>query len=507
MIAALPRVHPEVPGLLRRLLQQFRSGDDAALAAALDAVPASLLEAAHTVVGALALGGADFAARLVGHGRAELDLAARYEIVLNAFLPLLEVPEGAPADHETQVARWLIDSFGLQVREAALIDTIRAEFLITAGPLEEVPQAVESALRHQQWTTALAGLVRCRQALNPTPRSIFGMAAMCLHKLGRYEEAEQWVAQGLGERSALMVIGPVHTEAELMRRWGAHAKPVVSIICTTYNHERYIESAIRGFLSQTCSFPFEILIHDDASIDGTQRVIRHWQQQYPNVIKTVLQTQNQLSRGVRPFELLLAQARGDFVATCEGDDFWIDPSKLQVQVGFLQSHPEFSCSAHNYYHFMESALTVKQWFPPRKEFVLSRGQLMGVLTLLWFPTLVFRKTFSVMPPERNLSPIGDQFLTSYLGTQGMCMYFANTFGAVRRENEFSMWSPLSNLDKEKLRIKTWSALVRLHERLGNEQAVADLMAKIAASPLDEQLRRTILDEARLPTQGVEPMAA
>src|SRR5204862_3633855 len=104
---------------------------------------------------------------------------------------------------------------------------------------------------------------------------------------------------------------------------------------TTYNHERYIDNAIRGFLSQDCAYPFEILIHDDASTDRTQDVIRHWQQRYPQLIKPVLQTENQKSKGVRPFELLLAKARGDYVATCEGDDFWVDPAKLQRQVGYL----------------------------------------------------------------------------------------------------------------------------------------------------------------------------
>ena len=489
-------VPSRLPSDLRRLLSLFQSGDEAALRAALDEVGA--LNTAEGLVGALCIGGSAFAAKLAGHGQED------YERVLNAFFSFIEPPEGAAADHEVKIAQSLIDAFELQAKPAALLDMVRAEFLIQAGPLEEVTQAVESALRHQQWELALRGLVRCHDALDSVPRSIFGMAAMCLHKLGRYAEADQWTERGLGERAALMAIGAAYSEDELLQRWGGDATPVVSIICTTYNHERYVEQAIRGFLSQTCSFPFEILIHDDASTDGTQAVIRRWQAKYPRIIKATLQTQNQLSRGVRPFELLLAQARGEFVATCEGDDFWIDPAKLQRQVGFLQKNPEYSCSAHNYYHFLESSLVVKQWFPPRANFMLTQRQLMGVLTLLWFPTLVFRKTFNAMPPERNLSPIGDQFLTSWLGTQGKCIYFASMYAAVRRENEFSMWSPLSNHDKEKMRVKTWSALVRLHERLGNHDAVADLMAKINASSLDESQRAAILEAARLPE--MQPVA-
>ena len=478
-----PAAAPEVPGLLRLLLQQFRAGDVAGQQATLGLLGTQPQLDPETVVGALCLGGADFAARLVAHGRDVLTQDQRYEQVLQAFSALVDAPDGAHDDHEVQVAARLIKHFGLPATPTTLLDTVRAEFLITAGPLEELPQAALAALRLAQWELALRGFIRCQQALQQhTPRNVYGMAAMCLHQLKRYDEAGRWVAQGLGEQAALLAIGPVRTEAELLQRWGGQP-PVASIVCTTYNHVRYIENAIRGFLSQDCTFPFEILIHDDASTDGTQQVIRQWQQQYPAVIRAVLQTENQFSRGVRPFELLLAQARGDFVATCEGDDFWVDPAKLQRQVGFLQSNPEFSCSAHNYYHFVETALTVRPWTGVRHDHVLSQRQLMGLSRLLWLPTLVFRKTFSALPPERALAPIGDQFLTSFLGTQGRCMYFEGMLGAVRRENEFSTWSPLSGQQKERIRVKTWTALVALHERLGNPQAVADLKAKIAASPL------------------------
>jgi hypothetical protein len=486
-------VAPDLPPLLRRLHQAFLSGDDAALRTALAAVEPEGLATTHAVIGALCIGGSQFALRLVAHAREELPPHERLAIVVDTFLSWVEPPQAAPADHEQRLAQRLIDDFGLQAGAQALLDTLRADILIEAGPLDELPQAIESALRHAQWELGLRGLVRVRQSLQSPPRASFGMAAMCLHKLGRYEEADRWIDEGLGELKGLLSIGAVYREDELLQRWGGETTPVVSILCPTYNHERYIDSAIRGFLSQDCPLPFEILIHDDASSDRTQQVIRRWQAQYPRIIRATLQTQNQLSRGVRPLELMLAQARGQYVATCEGDDFWIDPAKLRRQVGFLQAHPEFSCTVHNYYHLHESALTVRPWFPPREDFILDERQLMAVRTVLWVPTLVFRKTFSAMPPERNLAPIGDQFLTSWLGTQGRCHYFASVLGAVRRENEFSMWSPLSSQDKETMRVKTWAALVRLHQRLGHAQAVADLATKIAASPLDEAERLSILD--------------
>lgn len=486
--APSPDVVADLPALLRRLLQQYSAGDKAGQLGTLGQIGLQRLAAEGTLVGALCLGGTEFAARLVAYSHPKMTQAGCHATVLDAMQAVLATPDDAPANHESQVAEQLIATFGLQVPAAALFDILRADLLITAGPLEEVPEAALAAIRHSQWALALRGFIRCQQGMtHRTPPNVYGLAAMCLHKLGQYQEAERWVKHGLGERQrALIAIGPIRTEAELLQRWPQGGSPVVSIVCTTYNHERYVDDTIRGFLSQDCPFPFEILIHDDASTDGTQQVIRQWQARYPTLIKAVLQTENQLSKGVRPFELLLAQAAGQFVATCEGDDFWIDPNKLQRQVGFLQQNPEFSCSAHNYYHFIETSLEVKPWLKKRVDHVLTEQQLMGLHRLLWIPTLVFRKTFSALPPERSLSPIGDQFLTSYLGTQGRCMYFASVFGAVRRENEFSIWSPLSSTAKDRVRVKTWEALIVMHQNMGNAEAVAALRKKITESPLGRQ---------------------
>ena len=351
--------------------------------------------------------------------------------------------------------------------------------------------------------------MRVRQGLgDKTPRDTSGMAAMCLHRLGRYAEADAWVNEGLGSDRQRLAIPPVHSQKELLRRWGRHARdarPVISIICTTYNHERYIDSTIRGFLSQDCPYPFEILIHDDASTDRTPDVVRHWQQRYPALIKPLLQTVNQKSQGVHPFELLLARARGYYVATCEGDDYWIDPGKLQRQVSFLMAHPDVSCSAHNYYHFIETSLVVRPWSKIGRDCFISQRQLMATQFLLWLPTLVFRKSFSALPPERALAAFGDQFLTSWLGTLGRCAYFDSLMGAVRRENEFSSWSPLPGREKERRRVKTWVAMLRMHERLGQQQAVEDLKAKIDASSLDAPTKAQLL-AAALP-QATDKAAA
>lgn len=117
---------------------------------------------------------------------------------------------------------------------------------------------------------------------------------------------------------------------------------MVSIICTTYNHELYIRQALEGFLAQKCNFSFEIVIHDDASTDRTADIIREYRDKYPSIFNTILQSKNQYSQGNDVADLLYNQkSRGKYIALCEGDDYWIDPLKLQKQVDFLEANEEY----------------------------------------------------------------------------------------------------------------------------------------------------------------------
>ena len=119
-------------------------------------------------------------------------------------------------------------------------------------------------------------------------------------------------------------------------------KPLVSVCCITYNHELYIRQAINGFLMQKTSFPIEIIIHDDASSDNTARIIKEFADMYPDIIVPIYQTINQYSLGIKPLQnIVWPIVRGKYIALCEGDDYWIDPLKLQKQVDFLEANPDY----------------------------------------------------------------------------------------------------------------------------------------------------------------------
>lgn len=120
--------------------------------------------------------------------------------------------------------------------------------------------------------------------------------------------------------------------------------PVVSVISLTYNHAPYIRECLDGFLMQKTDFSFEVIIHDDASTDGTSDIVREYAGKYPDIIKPIIQTENQYSKH-RDFNKILKfcfdRCKGKYIAFCEGDDYWIDPLKLQKQVDFLEKNPEY----------------------------------------------------------------------------------------------------------------------------------------------------------------------
>lgn len=128
--------------------------------------------------------------------------------------------------------------------------------------------------------------------------------------------------------------------------WPAGTPPLVSICCWTYNDVAYIRDCIEGILTQETTFPVEIILHDDASTDGTAEIARKYEDRYPHLFNNILNPQNVYSRGGDIEGPLLRRAKGAFIAFCHGDDYWSDPRKLQTQVLFLNEHDICSMCFH-----------------------------------------------------------------------------------------------------------------------------------------------------------------
>ena len=122
---------------------------------------------------------------------------------------------------------------------------------------------------------------------------------------------------------------------------------VVSILCMTYNQEKYIADAVESFLMQKTRFKYEIIIHDDASSDNTASIIKKYERENPDVLKTIFQQKNQYSQGKDILQdYMFPMAKGKYLALCEGDDYWTDEYKLQKQVEALEKNQQCNVCAH-----------------------------------------------------------------------------------------------------------------------------------------------------------------
>ena len=123
--------------------------------------------------------------------------------------------------------------------------------------------------------------------------------------------------------------------------------PLVSVSVITYQHGKFIKQCLDSILSQITSFDFEILLGEDGSTDGTREICIDYANKYPDKIKLFLHDQderdpkNGVSRATLNFINNLEQAKGKYIALCEGDDYWTDPINLQKQVDFLEENPDY----------------------------------------------------------------------------------------------------------------------------------------------------------------------
>lgn len=226
---------------------------------------------------------------------------------------------------------------------------------------------------------------------------------------------------------------------------------IVSITCITYNHEKYIAEAIDSFLMQNTNFKYEILIHDDASTDRTQEIIKEYEKKYPEIIKPIYQIENQYSKGVKVGDLNLKRAQGKYIAVCEGDDYWTDPNKLQKQVDFLETNPGYSSCVHAAYK--TNAVTTKKIGSVRpskkdKEFTVQEV-ILGGGGLFATSSIMYSKEFSDMPQFYYNCAIGDFPLMIHLAISGKVHYIDEFMSVYRIGVENSWTERNSNTNAEK----------------------------------------------------------
>lgn len=225
----------------------------------------------------------------------------------------------------------------------------------------------------------------------------------------------------------------------------------VSIICNTYNHEKYVEDAIESFLKQKTKFYYEILIHDDASTDRTVDIIRKYEHEYPDLIKPIYETENQYSKnqGII-YTIQCERAKGKYIALCEGDDYWIDEYKLQKQYEQLEMHPEVDICATAAAVIMGKNKKIINYISPQKEsgVIETEKIITGGGGYVATATLMYRKKLNENQPCFRQRLILDYTLQIQGSLRGGLLYLNDITAAYRFMTEGS-WTKRTSLNRNK----------------------------------------------------------
>ena len=220
-------------------------------------------------------------------------------------------------------------------------------------------------------------------------------------------------------------------------------EPLVSICCLTYNHEAYIRDALEGFLKQKVPFSYEILIYDDASTDGTADIIRAYHKIYPDIIRPILQTENQYSKGItNPSGAFnFPRIRGKYAAMCEGDDYWTDLDKLRRQVEYLEAHPGCSLCFHSARILtVDGSISDRRMRPYRRDRQGSPQEMIDKSCGYPTASMVFRsKLVNQLPSYYTECPVGDTPLQLMAAAAGYGFYMDRDM-SVYRVGGASSWT-------------------------------------------------------------------
>ena len=188
-------------------------------------------------------------------------------------------------------------------------------------------------------------------------------------------------------------------------------EPFVSVCMITYNHEDYIGHAIEYVVGQETSFPIELVIGEDCSTDRTQQIVFEYQKKYPDLIRIITSEENVGAR--RNLLRIEIACRGKYIAYCEGDDYWHDPRKLQIQVDFLENNPEYKLVCSNARSYtVETGKLIEKAIPVRPYLCDKDDPYLQLLTnvIIW-PCTVCMRTDLLREIHRDCPECSDE---SYL---------------------------------------------------------------------------------------------
>ncbi len=213
------------------------------------------------------------------------------------------------------------------------------------------------------------------------------------------------------------------------------SKTLVAVCCNTYNHEKYIRQTLQGFVDQKTTFAFRVIVHDDASTDGTQCIMQEFEKKYPELFYMIYEKENQYSKDVDcSRDIVYPLIHEPYTAICEGDDYWCDPAKLQNQVDYMEAHPECSLCVHDTMRIDAEGHELMRVNGYNKDKDYSANDIIAAGGGVLFHTSSFLARTAILqakPDEISIEGIGDYPNAIHLSMQGNVHYFSNVMSCYR----------------------------------------------------------------------------
>lgn len=234
------------------------------------------------------------------------------------------------------------------------------------------------------------------------------------------------------------------------------AKPVISVVVLAYNHENYIADALDSILMQQVEARLEIIVTEDCSTDRTRQIVESYQTKYPDLFRMITREKN--VGGKRNLLDAFALATGDFIAVLDGDDYWTDPQKLNLQIQFLQQHQECAGCGHNTRVCYQQAQQSDTLIVPdarKKRIYHLRDFILGHI-YLHSSSLLFRNLLheTLRSVHQNVR-LGDMFMCILFATKGDIGFIDRTMSTYRYTGK-GVWSSIPPLDQ---RMATLESLI------------------------------------------------
>lgn len=234
--------------------------------------------------------------------------------------------------------------------------------------------------------------------------------------------------------------------------------PLVSVLMITYNHEQYIRDAIEGVLLQKTTFPIELVIGEDCSTDKTRSICIEYQKKYPDIIRLILNEKN-LGAHLNLINVL-SSCNGKYIALCEGDDYWTNPNKLQIQIDFLENNPDYVGCCHNVYKVDKNKNIINKVLPfnTNQDLTLNNLALQNTIPTL---SLVFKNDTNLITYLNKFkNPIvSDYIINLYLAKNGKIKYLNQIMGNYRFHESGVVSSCTYHVHKKLFHLTAWVDLI------------------------------------------------